>query len=74
MKLSKQTQKSIEGTVGLPFDEILQMDSQQEKDYVEKKIGKKLSWREGLRVEGLPIRTMEEVDKKISKIIEKDER
>ena len=50
------------------------MDSLHEKEYVEKKIGKKLGWREGLRVDGLTIRTMEKVDKRMAKIIEEEER
>ncbi len=74
MNLSEKTKKSIERIVGLPFDKILQLDSLHEKDYVEKKTRKMLSWREGLKVDGLPIRTMEEVDKGLDKIIEKDER
>ena len=46
------------------------MDPLQEKAYVEKKTGKKLGWKEGLKVDGLPIRTMEEVDKRMDKVIE----
>lgn len=74
MSLGEETKKSIEKIVGLPFEKILQMDNLHEKDYVEKKIGKKLSWREGLKVDCIPVRTMEEVDRRMDKIIEKDVR
>ena len=41
MELSNETKKSIESTIGLPFEEIIKMDSVQEKCYVEKKTAKK---------------------------------
>lgn len=69
MELNEKTKKSIEKIVGLPFKEILKMDPLQEKAYVEKKTGKKLGWKEELKVDGLPIRTMEEVDKRMDKVI-----
>ena len=74
MALSDETKQSIERIVGLPFEKIIKMDSLHEKEYVEKKIGKKLGWREGLRVDGLPIRTIEDVDKRMDSIIEEEER
>ena len=74
MALRDETKQSIERIIGLPFEEIIKMDSLHEKEYVEKKIGKKLGWREGLRVDGLPIRTIEDVDKRMDSIIEEEER
>ncbi len=74
MALSDETKKSIERIVGLPFEDIIKMSPLHEKEYVEKKTGKKLGWREGLKVDGLPIRTIEEVDKQLAEIIEKEER
>ena len=69
MELNEKTKKSIEKMVGLPFEKFLKMDPLQEKAYVEKKTGKTLGWKEGLKVDGLPIRTMEEVDKRMDKVI-----
>ena len=73
MSLSEETKKSIERIVGLPFEDIVKMDILHEKAHVEKKIGKKIGWWEGQRIDGLAIRTMEEVDKRMSKILEEDE-
>ena len=73
MKLSNKTKKSIESIVGLSFREIIKMDSTKEKEYVENKTGKKTSWREGIRVEARPIRTMEIVDNRIDIITRSNE-
>ena len=37
MALSDETKQSIDRIVGLPFEEIIKMDSLHEKEYVEKK-------------------------------------
>lgn len=68
MELSNKTKKQIESITGLSIEEINAMDISEENRYVEKKIGKSLSWREGLSVEGRPIRTMPKVDKRIEEI------
>lgn len=63
-QLSEESKRTIEKNVGIPFDDIVKMDSIQEKVYVEKKIGKKLVWPDVVCV-----RTIEEIDEKISEII-----
>lgn len=43
------------------------MDDEEIEAYIEqkKKTGKKITWPKGAKVDGLPIMTMEDVDKKI---------
>lgn len=47
------------------------MDDIEVKEYVEKKTGKKITWPKHAKVDGLPIRTMEDVNKGLDKIIKK---
>ena len=48
------------------------MDDEDIEKYIEKKTGKKIKWPKGAKIEGLPIRTMEDVDRKIDNLIVKD--
>lgn len=41
------------------------MEDEEIEAYIEQKTGKKITWPKGAKVEGLPIRTMEEIDEKI---------
>ena len=41
------------------------MEDEEIEAYIEQKTGKKITWPNGAKVDGLPIRTMEDVDKKI---------
>ena len=41
------------------------MEDEEIEAYIEQKTGKKITWPKGAKVEGLPIITMEDIDKKI---------
>lgn len=63
MYLSEETMKNLSKIIGVPSEELRKMDEDEIKEYVEGKIGRKLKWPEGAKVEGLPIRTMESAEK-----------
>lgn len=82
MKLSEETKKSISETVGIPFDELIEMDDEQILAHIEKKTGKKVTFSkepphvslmgtgdDSVLIDQGKIRTMEDVDAKIEKTI-----
>lgn len=68
MYLNDETKKSLSSIIGMPYESIIQMDEDEMQRHVEKKRGKKVSWAKGIKVDGLPIRTLESVEQKMDKI------
>ena len=71
-QLSEKAKENISRTIGLPFDEIVNMDFEDLEKYIEQRIGKKPTYDLRLRIEGIPIDeehiiTIEQVDKKLDK-------
>ena len=64
-KLSSKTKEIISKRIGIPYEKLIQMEDEEIEAYIEQKTGKKITWPKGAKVEGLPIMTMEDVDKKI---------
>lgn len=64
-KLSSKTKEIISKRIGIPYEKLIQMEDEEIEAYIEQKTGKKITWPNGAKVDGLPIRTMEDVDKKI---------
>lgn len=64
-KLSSKTKEIISKRIGIPYEKLIQMDDEEIEAYIEQKTGKKITWPKGAKVDGLPIMTMEDVDKKI---------
>ena len=71
-ELSEKTKKIISRKVGIPYEQLLEMDDEKIEKYIEQKAGKKITWPKGAKIDGLPIRTMEDVDKKMDSLIMKD--
>lgn len=82
MKLSEETKKSISETVGIPYEELVNMDDKQIIAHIEKKTGKKVvfskeptpvsmmgSGDDSVLIDQGKIRTMDEVDAKMNKIL-----
>lgn len=80
MYLKPETIKNIEQTIGLPIEVDRNMDLDEEIKYIENKNKKKLTWPKNvdhrmISHSGNPLitrrrfRTMEDVDKKLDKII-----
>ena len=44
------------------------MEDEEIDAYIEQKTGKKITWPKGAKVDGLPIKTMEDMDKRITEL------
>lgn len=64
-KLSSKTKEIISKRIGIPYEKLIQMEDEEIDAYIEQKTGKKITWPKGAKVDGLPIMTMKDVDKKI---------
>lgn len=64
-KLSSKTKEILSKRIGIPYEKLIQMDDEEIEAYIEQKTGKKITWPKGAKADGLPIMTMEDVDKKI---------
>lgn len=64
-KLSSKTKEILSKRIGIPYEKLIQMEDEEIEAYIEQKTGKKITWPKGAKVDGLPIMTMEDVDKKI---------
>lgn len=66
--LSEETKKSLSRRIGIPYDTLIQMDDEAIERFIEEKTGKKITWPKGAKVDGLPICTMEEVDRRLQSL------
>jgi hypothetical protein len=64
-KLSNKTKELLSERIGIPYEKLMQMDDDEIDAYIEQKTGKKITWPKGTKIDGLPVRTMQEVDKQI---------
>ena len=62
-KLSSETKKLLSKRIGIPYDKLVQMDDEEIEAFIEQKTGKKITWPKGAKVDGLPIKTMKDIDK-----------
>lgn len=67
-ELSNKTKEILSKRIGIPYEKLIQMEDEEIDAYIEKKTGKKIIWPKGAKIEGLPIRTMEDVNKKIDEM------
>lgn len=71
-QLSEKTKENISKAIGLPFDEIVNMDFEDLEKHIEQKIGKKPTYDLRMRIDGISmdeehIITIEQVDKELDK-------
>ena len=69
MYLSEKTKQLISESTGIPYEDLIRMDDDEITARVEAKIGKKIKWKKGAMVDGLPIVTPDEIDERIDKIL-----
>ena len=67
-KLSNKTKEILSNIIGIPYEKLIRMDDEEIEAYIEQKTGKKITWPKGAKVDGLPIRTMEDINKKIDEL------
>ena len=71
-QLSEKTKENISKAIGLPFDEIVNMDFEDLEKHIKQRIEKKPTYDLRLRIDGIPIDeehiiTIEQVDKELDK-------
>ena len=64
-ELSSKTKKIISERIGIPYEKLIQMDDEEIEAFIEQKTGKKITWPKGAKINRLPIKTMEDVNKKV---------
>ena len=64
-KLSNKTKEILSKRIGIPYEKLIHMDDEEIEAYIEKKTGKKITWPKGAKIDELPIRTLEDVEKEI---------
>ena len=62
-QLKDETKKLISKRIGLSYEELNNMSDEEIDAYIEKKNGKKMTWPKGAKMDGLPIRTLEDKEK-----------
>lgn len=67
-KLSDKAKELISERIGIPYEKLIYMTDEEIEAHIEKKTGKKITWPKGAKVDGLPIKTMEDVDNEIGEI------
>lgn len=67
-ELSNKTKELLSKRIGIPYEKLIQMDDEEIEAYIEQKTGKKILWPKGAKMDGLPIRTMEDIDRKIEEL------
>lgn len=67
-KLSNKTKEILSNIIGIPYEELIQMEDEEIEAYIEQKTGKQITWPKWAKVDGLPIRTMEDINKKIDEL------
>ena len=76
-KLSDETKKHLSETIGIPYEQLIQMDDEEITAYIEQKNGKKLTYGEprilgsgddSVLLDRGRIRTIEDVEKEMDKI------
>ncbi len=63
-KLTSKTKETLSKIIGIPYEKLIQMEDEEIEAFIEQKTGRKITWPKGAKVDGLPIRTMEDIDKK----------
>ena len=68
LELSSKTKKILSERIGISYEKLIQMDDEEIEAFIEQKTGKKITWPKGAKINGLPIKTMEDVNKKIDEL------
>ena len=72
-QLSNKTKELLSKRIGIPYEKLIQMEDEEIDAYIEQKTGKKITWPKGAKVDGLPIRTIEDVDQRMDEMVSKED-
>ena len=67
-KISNETKEILSKRIGIPYEQLIRMDDEEIESYIEQKTGKKIIWPKGAKIDGLPIRTMKDINKRIDEL------
>ena len=65
---SSKTKKILSERIGIPYDKLIQMNDEEIEAFLEKKIGKKITWPKEAKIDGLLIETMEDVNNELDEV------
>ena len=72
-QLSNKTKELLSKRIGIPYEKLIQMEDEEIDAYIEQKTGKKITWPKGAKVDGLPIRTIEDADQRMDEMVSKED-
>lgn len=72
-QLSNKTKELLSKRIGIPYEKLIQIEDEEIDAYIEQKTGKKITWPKGAKVDGLPIRTIEDVDQRMDEMVSKED-
>ena len=72
-QLSNKTKELLSKRIGIPYEKLIQMEDEEIDAYIEQKTGKKITRPKGAKVDGLPIRTIEDVDQRMDEMVSKED-
>lgn len=72
-QLSNKTKELLSKRIGIPYEKLIQMEDEEIDAYIEQKTEKKITWPKGAKVDGLPIRTIEDVDQRMDEMVSKED-
>ena len=72
-QLSNKTKELLSKRIGIPYEKLIKMEDEEIDAYIEQKTGKKITWPKGAKVDGLPIRTIEDVDQRMDEMVSKED-
>ena len=64
-QLKDETKRLISKRIGLSYEELKNMSDEEIDAYIEKKTGKKMTWPKGAKMNGLPIKTLDDKEKEL---------
>ena len=64
-QLKDETKKLISKRIGLSYENLKNMSDEEIDAYIEKKTGKKRTWTKGAKMNGLPIKTLDDKEKEL---------
>lgn len=64
MYSSEETKQSLARQIGIPYEELIAMDDDEMQKFVETKTGKQFGWKEGIKVKGISIVSIQQEERK----------
>ena len=64
-QLKDETKKLISKRIGLSYENLKNMSDEEIDAYIEKKTGKKMTWPKDAKMNGLPIKTLDDKEKEL---------